>query len=74
MALGCGGENRLLLTDQDEMLELMKTNIRLNKVESRAEALILNWYVLFIIFLPYLSMLLYRRGTVAVAYILDVPG
>lgn len=45
MALGCGGENQLLLTDQDEMLELMQTNIRLNQVDSRAQALILNWYV-----------------------------
>lgn len=45
VALGCGGENQLLLTDQDEMLELMQTNIRLNQVDSRAQALILNWYV-----------------------------
>ncbi|EFZ01835.1 methyltransferase [Metarhizium robertsii] len=43
VALGCGGENQLLLTDQDEMLELMQTNIRLNQVDSRAQALILNW-------------------------------
>lgn len=66
MALGCGGENRLLLTDQDEMLELMKTNIRLNKVESRAEALILNWYVLIIIFLPFHAVIpsWYRRGSI----------
>ncbi|KHN96615.1 uncharacterized protein MAM_05558 [Metarhizium album ARSEF 1941] len=43
VALGCGGENRLLLTDQAAMLELMRTNISLNRVGSRAKALILNW-------------------------------
>ncbi|POR34666.1 Uncharacterized protein TPAR_05127 [Tolypocladium paradoxum] len=43
VALGCGGGSSLLLTDQDEMLELMKHNIRLNEVESRASALVLNW-------------------------------
>ncbi|TWU72415.1 hypothetical protein ED733_002402 [Metarhizium rileyi] len=43
VALGCGGQNQLLLTDQEEMLDLMQTNIRLNRVESRATALVLNW-------------------------------
>ncbi|KAK2590630.1 Protein-lysine N-methyltransferase efm6 [Conoideocrella luteorostrata] len=43
VALGCGSDNRLLVTDQQEMFELMDTNIRLNKVEGRAKALILNW-------------------------------
>ena len=44
VALGCGGGSSLLLTDQDEMLELMQHNIRLNEVGSRALALVLNWY------------------------------
>ncbi|KAJ6440297.1 Nicotinamide N-methyltransferase [Purpureocillium lavendulum] len=46
VALACGGRegrSRLLLTDQDEMLELMQHNIRLNEVDSRADALVLNW-------------------------------
>lgn len=45
VALGCGEDTRLLVTDQQEMFGLMDTNIRLNKIESRAKALILNWYV-----------------------------
>ncbi|KJZ76273.1 hypothetical protein HIM_04355 [Hirsutella minnesotensis 3608] len=45
VALGCsfGQNSPLLLTDQDEMLGLMQHNIQLNKVESRATALVLNW-------------------------------
>lgn len=46
VALACGVQSRLLLTDQNEMLELMELNIKLNEVEDRAKALILNWYVL----------------------------
>ncbi len=48
VALACGGRegrSRLLLTDQDEMLELMQHNIRLNEVDARASALVLNWCV-----------------------------
>ncbi len=36
-----------MLTDQNEMLELMKYNIDLNQVENKATASILNWYVFF---------------------------
>ena len=36
-----------MLTDQNEMLELMKHNIDLNQVENKATASILNWYVRF---------------------------
>lgn len=43
VALGCGEDTRLLVTDQQEMFGLMDTNIRLNKIEGRAKALILNW-------------------------------
>ncbi len=46
VALGCGIESRLMLTDQDEMLELMKHNITLNEIEDKATASVLNWYVL----------------------------
>ncbi|OAA51387.1 hypothetical protein BBO_01334 [Beauveria brongniartii RCEF 3172] len=43
VALGCGVESRLMLTDQAEMLELMKHNIALNQVGNKATASILNW-------------------------------
>lgn len=43
VALECGVQSRLLVTDQQEMLELMQHNIRLNDIEDRAKALILNW-------------------------------
>jgi hypothetical protein len=45
VALERGVQSRLLLTDQLEMLDLMKHNIRLNDLEHRAEALVLNWCV-----------------------------
>ncbi|KAF7552310.1 hypothetical protein G7046_g7446 [Stylonectria norvegica] len=43
VALGCGVQSPLYLTDQDEMLKLMQRNIELNHVETRAEAMVLNW-------------------------------
>ena len=42
VARGCIGST-LLLTDQEEMMELMQRNIQLNQVESRVKALVLNW-------------------------------
>lgn len=45
VASGCGVRSKLLLTDQQEMMELMEHNIRLNSLESRAKALLLNWCV-----------------------------
>lgn len=44
LALECGVQSRLLVTDQQEMLDLMKHNVKLNNLQSRATALILNWY------------------------------
>ncbi|CAH0018453.1 unnamed protein product [Clonostachys rhizophaga] len=41
--LGCGVHAKMLITDQLEMLELMKLNIERNEVQSQASALILNW-------------------------------
>lgn len=46
VASRCGVRSKLLLTDQDEMMELMEHNIRLNKLDTRAKALVLNWCVL----------------------------
>ncbi|KAG6015631.1 hypothetical protein E4U54_003216 [Claviceps lovelessii] len=43
VALGCGSNTSLVVTDQKEMFDLMDTNIRLNKLEGRAKALVLNW-------------------------------
>jgi tRNA1(Val) A37 N6-methylase TrmN6 len=45
VALECNPTSKLLVTDQVEMLDLMRHNILLNGVEDKAEALILNWYV-----------------------------
>lgn len=36
--------NKLLVTDQQEMLHLMRKNINLNQLEAAADALVLNWY------------------------------
>ncbi|TLD26368.1 hypothetical protein PspLS_04564 [Pyricularia sp. CBS 133598] len=43
VARGCDVETPMLITDQLEMLALMEHNIRLNEVEDKAKALILNW-------------------------------
>ncbi|KAH7325901.1 putative methyltransferase-domain-containing protein [Stachybotrys elegans] len=43
VAQACRLGTKLLLTDQLEMLELMKHNIVLNELQDRVEALILNW-------------------------------
>lgn len=45
VALECGVQGRLLVTDRQEMLDLMQHNIRLNDVDGRAKALTLNWCV-----------------------------
>lgn len=49
VASGCAIERPLYVTDQLEMFELMKKNIALNGLDVKAEAAILNWYVLFIL-------------------------
>lgn len=46
VALECKLQNPMLVTDQNEMLELMQHNIKLNGLEPRAQAMVLNWYVL----------------------------
>ncbi len=45
VAAGCSIDTPVLITDQDTMFSLMKRNIALNKLEGKAEAVILNWYV-----------------------------
>jgi tRNA1(Val) A37 N6-methylase TrmN6 len=45
--LGKRGD-RLLITDQEEMLQLMKTNIGLNQLDESVDALILNWSVVLV--------------------------
>lgn len=37
----------MLVTDQDEMFELIRHNIELNGLESKAQAMVLNWYVVY---------------------------
>ncbi len=36
-------DNKLVITDQAEMLDLMKTNIGLNQIDESVDARILNW-------------------------------
>jgi len=44
VAKGCQlDKSPLYITDQLEMYELMKHNIKLNDLKGRVEALILNW-------------------------------
>ncbi|KAH7148529.1 putative methyltransferase-domain-containing protein [Dactylonectria macrodidyma] len=43
VALECKLQNPMLVTDQNEMLELMQHNIKLNGLEPRAQAMVLNW-------------------------------
>jgi hypothetical protein len=45
VALECQLQNPMLVTDQLQMLELMQHNIKLNQLERKAQAMILNWYV-----------------------------
>lgn len=45
VASGCELQHKMLVTDQLEMLGLMKRNIELNGLEATTEALVLNWYV-----------------------------
>jgi len=43
VAKGCALQTPLLLTDQDEMFELMKHNITLNGLDQTVKAQILDW-------------------------------
>ncbi len=43
VAVGCNVTETLHITDQDEMLELMKKNIGLNDLSGRVEATIYDW-------------------------------
>ncbi|KOS21587.1 Uncharacterized protein ESCO_005067 [Escovopsis weberi] len=43
VAAGCDLRNKLVMTDQDPMLELMGHNIELNGLSQKASAMVLNW-------------------------------
>ncbi|KAH8699502.1 putative methyltransferase-domain-containing protein [Ilyonectria robusta] len=43
VALECELQSPMLVTDQNEMLELMQHNIKLNGLEAKAHAMVLNW-------------------------------
>lgn len=45
VALECALKNPLFVTDQNEMFELMQHNVKLNNLQEKAQAMILNWYV-----------------------------
>lgn len=45
VALGCRLDHTLYISDQENMVELMRKNIELNGLESRVKELVLNWYI-----------------------------
>jgi hypothetical protein len=45
VAMGCKVDRPIYITDQENMIDLMRKNIRLNNLESRVKELVLNWYV-----------------------------
>ena len=47
VALESDLQSPMLVTDQDEMFELIRHNIELNGLESKAQAMVLNWYVVY---------------------------
>lgn len=44
VALGCEIANPVVITDQKNMIELMRKNIALNELDSNVKELVLNWY------------------------------
>lgn len=44
VALGCKVNGPVVITDQKNMVDLMKKNIALNSLDSRVKELVLNWY------------------------------
>lgn len=44
VALGCDLSHSLYITDQENMMNLMRQNVILNGLESRVTPLVLNWY------------------------------
>jgi tRNA1(Val) A37 N6-methylase TrmN6 len=45
VAMGCKVDRPIYITDQENMIDLMRKNIRLNDLESRVKELVLNWSV-----------------------------
>jgi tRNA1(Val) A37 N6-methylase TrmN6 len=45
VAMGCKVDRPIYITDQENMIDLMRKNIRLNNLEPRVKELVLNWYV-----------------------------
>ena len=45
VAIGCKVDRPIYITDQENMIDLMRKNIRLNNLESRVKELVLNWSV-----------------------------
>lgn len=78
VASQCGVQDQLLLTDQDEMLELMRHNIELNGLGAKARPMVLNWCVLIITYLStsiiwvrFLTFLIYYRGEALPATVVE---
>ena len=45
VAMGCKLDHPIYISDQENMIDLMRMNIVLNGLESRVNELVLNWYV-----------------------------
>ena len=57
VALGCHVGAPIYITDQEDMLDLMKQNVALNELESRVVPMVLNWLVpVFIVFNTFLIL------------------
>ncbi len=46
MAIGCDVDYPIHISDQENMIDLMRKNVKLNGLESRVIGLVLNWCVL----------------------------
>jgi len=45
VAIGCDVDEKIYITDQENMMALMEQNIKLNDLEARVVPLVLNWYI-----------------------------
>ncbi|OWP06805.1 hypothetical protein B2J93_8862 [Marssonina coronariae] len=43
LAMGCELDHPIYISDQENMVELMRQNIKLNKLQSRVNEMVLNW-------------------------------
>jgi hypothetical protein len=73
VAIGCKVDSPLVITDQENMLSLMQQNVALNNLESRVEALVLNWYCLIHSSLLFAVLKQHHRGDPLPSSIIATP-